>query len=317
MRHKRPVSPTPIKNLGAALLLLCAGCMHGGKEKSDEPTEATAAFGTPVTVGNVGTAPLTQYVEANATSVYVLKNTAKSNLTGYVVSVNVKPAQYVAKGAVLFQLKTKEARSIDSTVTHLSKDFRFSGQSTITAAVSGYVSQVFHQQGDYVQEGEQLATIQDEAGFVFVMNLPFQYRRLAPPGSKVALFLPDDTRLTGTIGTSLPAIDPGSQTISLSIQVPGAHGLPENLIAKVKLVLAKHDHCVSVPKAAILTNDTQSEFWIMQLTDSTTAVKVPIEKGIEADGQVEILLPRIDPKAKILLTGNYGLGDTAKVVVQN
>ena len=317
MRQFPSISPKRTWSLGAALLLLCTGCLHGGKEKSEDATAASVAVGTPVTVCGVGTAPLTEYVEANATSVYVLKNTAKSNLTGYVVSVNVKPAQYVPKGAVLFQLKTKEARSIDSTVTHLSKDFRFSGQSTITAAVSGYVSQVLHQQGDSVQEGEPLASIQDEAGFVFVMNLPFQYRRLAPAGSKVELLLPDDTRLTGTIGTSLPAIDPGSQTISLSIQVSGAHGLPENLIAKVRLVMAKHEHCISVPKAAILTNDTQSEFWVMQLADSTTAVKVPIEKGIEADGQVEIRSPQIDPKAKILLTGNYGLGDTAKVVVQN
>ena len=66
----------------------------------------------------------------------------------------------------------------------------------------------------------------------------------------------------------------------------------------------------------MLTDETQSEFWIMKLIDSTTAVKVPIKKGIETMTSVEILSPLLSASDQILVTGNYGLTDTAKVSVQ-
>jgi hypothetical protein len=52
------------------------------------------------------------------------------------------------------------------------------------------------------------------------------------------------------------------------------------------------------------------------MTDSITAVKVPIVKGIEARDSIEILSPHFTVNQQILLTGNYGLPDTAKVVIE-
>ena len=53
----------------------------------------------------------------------------------------------------------------------------------------------------------------------------------------------------------------------------------------------------------------------MQLIDSVTAVKVPIKKGLENATSVEVLSPILKTSDKILLTGNYGLPDTAKVTI--
>jgi hypothetical protein len=53
----------------------------------------------------------------------------------------------------------------------------------------------------------------------------------------------------------------------------------------------------------------------MKLIDSATAVKVPVKKGLETKDRVEILSPAFAPSDRILLTGNYGLSDTAKVKV--
>jgi uncharacterized NAD(P)/FAD-binding protein YdhS len=62
-----------------------------------------------------------------------------------------------------------------------------------------------------------------------------------------------------------------------------------------------------------LSNETLSEFWVMKMIDDTTAVKVPVKKGIETGDRVEILSPDFSPEDKILLSGNYGLADTALV----
>ena len=53
----------------------------------------------------------------------------------------------------------------------------------------------------------------------------------------------------------------------------------------------------------------------MKLIDSATAVKIPVQKGMETNERVEILSPSFARKDKILISGNYGLGDTAKVKV--
>jgi len=51
------------------------------------------------------------------------------------------------------------------------------------------------------------------------------------------------------------------------------------------------------------------------MIDEEQAVKVPVTKGIESNGQVEILSPALSSDDVILETGNYGLPDTAKVVI--
>jgi uncharacterized NAD(P)/FAD-binding protein YdhS len=71
-----------------------------------------------------------------------------------------------------------------------------------------------------------------------------------------------------------------------------------------------------LPKAAVLSDETQSEFWVMKMISDSTAVKVPVKKGIETGDRIEILSPTFNPADKIIITGNYGLPDTAKVKIE-
>lgn len=61
----------------------------------------------------------------------------------------------------------------------------------------------------------------------------------------------------------------------------------------------------------------QTEFWIMKMADSVTAVRVPVTRGLETSDEVEIISPGLSPSDLILLTGNYGLPDTVKVIIEN
>ncbi|HET6991155.1 MAG TPA: RND transporter, partial [Bacteroidia bacterium] len=71
-----------------------------------------------------------------------------------------------------------------------------------------------------------------------------------------------------------------------------------------------------IPKAALLSNETQTEFWVMKLINDSTAVKVDVKLGIQSEDQSEIVDPAFTDKDRILLTGNYGIPDTAKVSIQ-
>jgi multidrug efflux pump subunit AcrA (membrane-fusion protein) len=114
----------------------------------------------------------------------------------------------------------------------------------------------------------------------------------------------------------MPMVDATSQTQGLVIHVSPPHPIPENLIARVRIVKREKTDALSLPKAAILTDETQSNFWVMKMVDSATAVKVQVRKGIETGGRVEILSPKFSSADLILVSGNYGLPDTAKVVME-
>jgi uncharacterized NAD(P)/FAD-binding protein YdhS len=55
----------------------------------------------------------------------------------------------------------------------------------------------------------------------------------------------------------------------------------------------------------------------MKMADSITAVKVPVTRGLETSDKIEIISPRLTASDLILITGNYGLPDTAKVFIEN
>lgn len=296
------------------LFLTLASCKHKEAATSEEET-APEEVQTPVTVTSIETAPLNEFVELNATSSFLQSNFIKASATGYLKSVNVRLGQMVQAGQQAFTLQTKEAKALGNTINNLDPSFHFNGLITIKAAASGYIQELNHQVGDYVQDGEQLAVLSDSKSFGFVLNLPYELRRYAGNGKTLEIELPDGTHLNGVVSSILPNIDSVSQTQGVLIKVASSVPIPQNLIAKVRLVKAQRNNAVSLPKKAVLTDEAQTDFWVMKMIDSITAVKVPIVKGMETAGRVEIVRPQFTASDKIVLTGNYGLADTAKVKI--
>jgi Multidrug resistance efflux pump len=291
------------------LLFSCKSKKEAGEEEV-HPDEVQ----TPVTIASISNETLTDYAELNATSAFLQNNIIKSNINGYIQTVNAKVGQYTGAGTSLFILKTKEATSLGNTINKLDPSFHFSGVVQIKSPQSGYITQLVHQVGDYVQDGEQLAVISDSKSFGFILNLPYELRKYIGVGKQVHLILPDATQLNGSVASIMPTIDSVSQTQRVFIKVDPSTKIPENLIAKVQIIKASKTATV-LPKAAVLTDEAQTNFWVMKMIDSATAVKVNVIKGMESGDKVEILRPEFASTDKILLTGNYGLGDTAKVKI--
>jgi multidrug efflux pump subunit AcrA (membrane-fusion protein) len=297
------------------LLLLITACKHKEEKSDDEEDVSKSDIRTPVTVTTVSSVTLTDSVMLNATSTYTQDNIVKSNINGYIKAVNIKPGQFVTGGKLLFTLKTKEAESLGNTINVLDPNFHFTGIINVHAPQSGYVTCLNHQVGDYVQDGEQLAVLSDTRSFGFIMNVPFEYRTSVNVGKGVQLTLPDGSFLNGRVASILPSVDSSTQSEQVVIKVGTSRPLPENLVAKVKVVKGEKSNVTSLPKEAVLADESQQNFWVMKMIDSVTAVKTPVIKGMETSKWVEIISPPLHPADKILVTGNYGLPDTAKVKV--
>jgi len=295
-------------------LMVCLGSCSSKKSDDDDDTSKVKAQ-TPVTVTTVDQNAMADYIDLNATSVFLQKNFVKSNAIGYVVKVNAQQGQYVSEGEELFEIKTKEAQSIGSSITVLDTTFKFSGVNKIKASRHGYISQVNHQLGDYVQDGEALATISDRSSFVFLMQLPYELRQYVRQNESIQLTLPGGQKLDGTVASFMPSVDTVAQTQAVVIKVNSDQQIPENLVAKARIIKSQKSNTISLPKDALLANETQTEFWVMKLINDTTAIKVPVTEGIESGDRIEILSPKFSAQDRIIVTGNYGLPDTAKVKI--
>ncbi|MDB5134519.1 MAG: p-hydroxybenzoic acid efflux subunit AaeA [Mucilaginibacter sp.] len=297
----------------AGISLWLCSCKSNDKPADDENADVKAQ--TPVTVTTVDQNTMADYIELNATSVFLQKNFIKSNAIGYLQQVNAKPGHFVSKGELLFTIKTKEAQAIGNSINILDTTFKFSGVNRIKAPGPGYVSQLNHQTGDYVQDGEALATISDRSSFVFLMQLPYELRQYVKTDQNVQLTLPGGEKLNGRVASFMPSVDTVAQTQGIVLKVNTDKQIPENLIARARIIKSQKANSNSLPKSAILSNETQTEFWVMKLINPTTAIKTPIKKGIESGDRVEILSPKFSSQDKIVVSGNYGLADTAKVKI--
>lgn len=293
--------------------LCCLLCCKSKEAKQEEETKTEVE--TPVMVTSISNEPMEDYVELNATSTFLQKWDVKANITGYLQTSHVQLNQSVAKGETLYTVKTKEAESIGNTISILDSTLKFSGINKIPAIAGGFISQINHQAGDFVQEGESLATITDTKSFVFLLDMPYELRPYVMNKKSLEMVLPDGEKLNAVISGTMPGMDAASQTQKIILRVNAPHFLPENLIATVKVVKSEKNNTNSIPKSALLTDETQSDFWVMKMIDSSTAVKVPVIKGIETGNKVEILSPTFLPNDKIVFAGNYGLSDTAKVKI--
>lgn len=283
------------------------------KDKSE--SETPTAVRVPVTLTSIDTTGIQSYIDLNATATYLVKNSIKANATGYLNSVNVATNDFVVNGKELFSIKTREAKVLGNSVNKIDPTLGFGGAIKVLSNTNGTVTMVNVQQGDYVQDGDALVTINDAKSFVIVLSLPYDLKKYISVGQQLNVFLPDNSKRTATVEKFSPSVDATSQTQNVILKINGKQDIPENLIVKVRVNKATNYKGISVPKLAVLSDETETDFWIMKMINADTAIKIPIKKGIQTEDKVEILSPVLTVEDRILLTGNYGVGDTIKVRV--
>jgi hypothetical protein len=89
--------------------------------------------------------------------------------------------------------------------------------------------------------------------------------------------------------------------------------LPENLNLSVRFINERHRQSFLVNKSSLMTNETQSEFWIMKIDSGNMALKIPVKKGIENDTVTEIISPVLNLNDLIISEGAYGLPDSTLI----
>lgn len=297
------------------IMLLCGLFSCKNNSSSDEGDDRGGAVITPVTITHIIKEPMSDNILLNAVSVFQKKSVIKSYVNGYVEKEMISPGQTINDGQVLFIMKTKEAQVLDHQT--IDSTLQFTGVVYIKASQNGFITQLDHQQGDYVMDGEQLCIIADRSSFVFQLEVPFELTPYVNVGHDCDIILSDGQHLAGRIASKVPMVNPVTQTQLYIIKINPAIHLPENLIAKISVPKSVVSDATVLPKSALLTNVNQTQWWVMKMINDSTAVKIPVEKGLESDSTVQIIAPQFSSTDRILTSGNYGLPDTALVDIQH
>ncbi len=285
-----------------SLALACARC--GKKAAADGQSEEkpkTAVTLTHAVVGNIE-----QEIALLATTVYQNKSVVAAPIAGFVAESLVQPGARVSAGQTLYRIESKERRALGAEV---------GGMVAVTASQRGIVMDVLQQTGDYVSEGTVLCALVDAGSLAFEINVPYEQWRLAHDGARCVLELPDGTRLAATVRSPLATMNAVSQSERV-LAYANAPFLPEGMNVRALFTTGRHTkNGMVLPRGAVQSDESITEFWVMKLADDSTALRVPVEVVASNDTAVEIVADGLSERDRIVLTGGYGLEDGADIVV--
>ena len=271
----------------------------------------------PVTVSTIDSTGIDDFQEVSGTVSYIVKTPIKSIITGYVTAVNATTNDKVVKGKKLFSIKTKEAIALGNDVNKLDPNLHFGTAVSITSSSNGFITAVNVEKGNYVQEGDILAVINDSDNYGVVINVPFELKKYVFINQQLSVYLPDGTSISATVKQFIPTVDTMSQMQSVFLKMNSNQVLPENLIVSVRIPKSNKSNIITLPKAAILSNEIETEYWVMLLKNDSLAIKVPVQIGLKNQERTEIVTPKFKATDRIITSGNYGVGDTIKVKIIN
>jgi biotin carboxyl carrier protein len=253
-----------------------------------------------------------------ANTLYLKRNVVTSPIPAFITQVFIKLGEPVKEGQVLYLLETKERRALGTQAVMPDSSSTSYGKISVKAPASGIVSTLDKQQiGDYVLEGSQLCTIAESNALAFAVNVPFEFSPYAKTGVKCMLLLPDNSVHAAHFTTPLTTMNALAQTQTILAKSDDRMFLPENLIVKVLVNKNSDVKKQILPKMAMLSDEMMEKFWVMKLINDSTAIKVDVKPGTMNKELVEIMEPLFKVNDKFLVSGNYGLPDTAFVRVNH
>jgi hypothetical protein len=289
------------------LIIVLSSC----SKKQEEETE-TPVKGVEVSAASPIKERMTEYLDLNANTFFLNQEIIRATFSGFITKTYKNLGDYVKRGEQLFSIRTKESSAMDSG----SEANQFNGLVNIYAHSDGVLTELSYHSGDYITETDRLALIVDPSSLRIMLNVPFGNADKVLMSARYAIKLPDKKEIMAEVVKKIPSIDPVNQTQSFILKPTSEVKLPANLNLIVQIPLQSIAGAVVLPKAAIVTNETQSEFWVMKILNDSTAVKLDITKGIENDSLIQVKEPVLSESDRFIKEGAYGLPDTVNISIK-
>lgn len=182
---------------------------------------------------------------------------------------------------------------------------------TIRAPFDGRVGARSFHRGDYVQVGQSLFTLVDDAPLEVRFSVPERYLGHLRVGSPVRISVRSrpGRAVRGSVSFVSPYVDSGSRSVDLEARIPNpASELRAGQFASVELELEERVGVV-VPEAAVVPRQDRR---LIYLARGGTARRRTVRLGERREGAVEVL-SGVSPGDTVVVAGQQRLADGAAI----
>ncbi len=276
---------------------------------------ATDTEKVPVSVALVTRQPLVEYLTLNGVTLFQKKGNIRANATGYITSLTYKQSDAISSGNVFCTIQTKEQNALKEVSRLDSSLAKFSKPLSVISNATGMLASVAVMQGDYVAEGDILATVSEPSSLVIVINVPYEYHPIVGVGKSCEITLPDGKIIHAAVTGAMPTVDAPSQSQSYFIRMP-ALSLPENLNVIIRFPYKQHPNAICVPLTALQTDELQKEFWVMKVEGDSVAIRTTVVPGLQNDSIAEVKEGKLHVGEKVITRGSYELADSTEILIE-
>ncbi len=301
------------KNIAVAFLLLPLLYECKSVKIPDEATETVRAI-IPVSSAAVSEGTIIAYQTLNGVTQFQKKDNIRSNTTGYISTLDFIPGNTIKRSDLFCTIKTKEQIALKESQQKDSTLSKFSKPIPVYSNTSGPISTIAVVQGDYVAEGDVLATVLEPNSLVVEVYVPFEYHATISKGMLCEITLPDGKKLSQPISGMIPIVDSVSQSQRYFIRIKDVI-LPEKLNVTVRFPISQASKTLCVPISAVQTDEQQKEFWVMKIVNDTLAIKVPVDLGLRNDSVAQIITSGIKLNDLVVTKGSYELEDSSIIKI--
>lgn len=236
-----------------------------------------------------------QPVKAGDVLVQLDDQISRAELAQAEASLGLSQANY-ARAKKLYAQGTVSGRSYDELRSQLNTDragvdlarARLD-KTLIKAPFDGVVGLRSISVGDYVNPGQEMASLQSINPLKVDFRLPELYLNVLKTGQPIEIMVDafPDRKFEGEVYAIDPLVDAKARTVVLRARLPN----PENLLrpglfARVSLLLGRSDGAILIPEQALVP---QGASQYVYKVDGDKAVQTPVKTGTRQRGQVEIV----------------------------
>jgi multidrug efflux pump subunit AcrA (membrane-fusion protein) len=324
----------------AIALALLAGCSDGQREgargETPDPDSATAMAATPVRVAEVvvGTIELSVSGAGRTEALRALR--IRAPFTGRLLSLEVADGDAVAKGDVIGVIVAQNsdaalegARALLATAK--SEQERQDGRRAVELAeatlvrhplralAGGVVLSHTSSAGDFVSEGDEIATIADSSSVAFVAQIAQSDLRDVGPGQRVAVEIAAEPEpLAGVVHGVLPTASAENLNAPVRIDfAPSQHRLAIGLFGTARITVGEHRDVLIIPASAVMRDDVTGISRAAVLSADGTIHWVELIALARQPDRVEVRSTGLAAGARVVISGQVGLPESARVRIES
>jgi membrane fusion protein, multidrug efflux system len=336
----------------AAVMTTSLSACGTGEAKTSESAEAATATPLPVEVSLPATADIFATYQSTTTIRSDAEAPVLARVSGEVVEILVEEGDKVERGQLLARLDGERLRlqmieakaNLDKTAKEYDRyvelherglvsastfeGLRFDvdalkasyelkrlsyNYTKIRAPISGVVSSRNIKLGQHVMAGTAAFKITDTMVLVAYLSIPQTELSKISAGdtAKVRVDAMPEVEFRAVIARISPTIDPRTGTFRATASIENLDGeLAPGMFGRFNIAYEKHADALLIPAIAVLEEDNET---VVYVVNDGSARRRAIEVGIQSDGFVEVL-DGLDAKDQIVVTGQGGLRDGAKVL---